>query len=104
MQPYRKLSQTTPTRKVYQVIKVHLFNRSGNTFIFFSSTFVNFLITFLQFQPKGTTNKPQSNGSTIEFPVIKVAADNGWEGGVVKRELKNLQWTTFTGPGGQGNN
>ena len=38
------------------------------------------------------------SGGTLEFPVIKVASINGWDGGVVKRELKNLQWTTYQGP------
>ena len=44
----------------------------------------------------------KSSGSTIEFPVIKVASDNGWDSGIVKRELKNLQWTTFEGSEGRG--
>ena len=30
--------------------------------------------------------------------MIKVASDNGWDSGVVKRELKSLQWTSFEGP------
>ena len=37
-------------------------------------------------------------GGTIEFPVIQVASNKGWDSGVVKRELKNLQWTTYDGP------
>ena len=45
-----------------------------------------------------TTNQ----GATIEFPVIQIASLNRWDPGVVKRELKNLQWTTYEGPQSQG--
>ena len=41
-------------------------------------------------------------GATIEFPVIQIASLNRWDAGVVKRELKNLQWTTYEGPQSQG--
>lgn len=38
------------------------------------------------------------NESTfIEFPVIDVAAAIGWDSGVVKYQLKNLEWTTVNG-------
>ncbi|KAG8233228.1 hypothetical protein J437_LFUL012433 [Ladona fulva] len=30
--------------------------------------------------------------SSIEFPVVKVASSMGWDSGVVKRHLKNLEW------------
>ena len=33
--------------------------------------------------------------------MIDLAADNGWEGYLVKRELKNMQWST-AGPSGGG--
>lgn len=34
------------------------------------------------------------NLNTIEFPVIEVASAIGWESGMVKHYLKNLEWTT----------
>ena len=33
----------------------------------------------------------------FEFPVVEVSARMGWDSGVVKRELKNLQWTRAPG-------
>merc|ERR1719334_1227066 len=42
-------------------------------------------------------------GATVKFPVIDLAADNGWQGYLVKRELKNMQWSTF-GSGGNKRN
>ncbi|XP_020280257.1 ATP-dependent DNA helicase Q4 [Pseudomyrmex gracilis] len=34
------------------------------------------------------------NSNLIEFPVIDVASAIGWDSGVVKSHLKNLEWTT----------
>lgn len=34
------------------------------------------------------------NSSTIEFPVVDVASAIGWDSGVVKSHLKNLEWKT----------
>lgn len=33
----------------------------------------------------------------IEFPVIDIASAIGWNSGVVKYQLKNLEWTTVNG-------
>ena len=33
----------------------------------------------------------------IEFPVIEIASAIGWDSGVVKRELMNLEWNTVNG-------
>jgi hypothetical protein len=33
----------------------------------------------------------------MEFSVVELAARNGWESGIVKRELKNLQWKLGAG-------
>jgi len=39
-----------------------------------------------------------NNSSSVEFPVVEVAARMGWDSGLVKKELKNLQWSsTVTG-------
>uniref|UniRef100_A0A182P6D3 ATP-dependent DNA helicase Q4 n=1 Tax=Anopheles epiroticus TaxID=199890 RepID=A0A182P6D3_9DIPT len=35
-----------------------------------------------------------STSTAIEFPVIDVASAIGWDSGVVKYQLKNLEWTT----------
>uniref|UniRef100_A0AAG5DBZ4 ATP-dependent DNA helicase Q4 n=1 Tax=Anopheles atroparvus TaxID=41427 RepID=A0AAG5DBZ4_ANOAO len=35
-----------------------------------------------------------ATSTVIEFPVIDVAAAIGWDSGVVKYQLKNLEWTT----------
>uniref|UniRef100_A0A182M862 ATP-dependent DNA helicase Q4 n=1 Tax=Anopheles culicifacies TaxID=139723 RepID=A0A182M862_9DIPT len=35
-----------------------------------------------------------ATSTTIEFPVIDVASAIGWDSGVVKYQLKNLEWTT----------
>ncbi|XP_008560443.1 ATP-dependent DNA helicase Q4 [Microplitis demolitor] len=43
---------------------------------------------------KGITH---DNDTTIEFPVVDVAAAIGWDSGVVKSHLKNLEWTTVNG-------
>ena len=37
--------------------------------------------------------KSHENSAFIEFPVIDVAAAIGWDSGVVKSHLKNLEWT-----------
>lgn len=34
------------------------------------------------------------DSNVIEFPVIDVASAIGWDSGVVKSHLKNLEWTT----------
>ena len=47
-------------------------------------------------------DRKTNQGATIEFPVIQIASLNRWDAGVVKRELKNLQWTTYEGPQSQG--
>lgn len=49
-----------------------------------------------------TLDRKTNQGATIEFPVIQIASLNHWDAGVVKRELKNLQWTTYEGPQSQG--
>lgn len=33
------------------------------------------------------------NSSFIEFPVVDIASAIGWNSGVVKYQLKNLEWT-----------
>ncbi|XP_033107738.1 ATP-dependent DNA helicase Q4-like [Anneissia japonica] len=38
------------------------------------------------------TGKSLRNHSNIEFPVVDVASEMNWQSGLVKRELKNLQW------------
>lgn len=43
---------------------------------------------------KGITH---DNDSFIEFPVVDVAAAIGWDSGVVKSHLKNLEWTMVDG-------
>ncbi|KAG7211518.1 hypothetical protein KM043_010785 [Ampulex compressa] len=37
------------------------------------------------------------NSSIIEFPVVDIASAIGWDSGVVKSHLKNLEWTTVDG-------
>lgn len=32
--------------------------------------------------------------NTLEFPVIDIASAMGWESGICKHKLKNLEWTT----------
>lgn len=32
--------------------------------------------------------------NVIEFPVVDVASSIGWDSGVVKSHLKNLEWKT----------
>ncbi|XP_055628082.1 ATP-dependent DNA helicase Q4 isoform X2 [Toxorhynchites rutilus septentrionalis] len=39
-------------------------------------------------------NISHDNSTFIEFPVIDVAAAIGWDSGVVKFQLKNMEWTT----------
>lgn len=34
------------------------------------------------------------NSTFIEFPVIEIASAIGWNSGVVKYQLKQLEWTT----------
>ncbi|XP_043468509.1 ATP-dependent DNA helicase Q4 [Leptopilina heterotoma] len=41
--------------------------------------------------------KNHENSGFIEFPVIDVAATIGWDSGIVKNHLKNLEWTTVDG-------
>ncbi|XP_044014928.1 ATP-dependent DNA helicase Q4 [Aphidius gifuensis] len=43
---------------------------------------------------KGITHE---NDSIIEFPVVDIAAAIGWDSGVVKSHLKNLEWTIVNG-------
>lgn len=43
---------------------------------------------------KGITHEKDS---IIEFPVVDVAAAIGWDSGVVKSHLKNLEWTVVNG-------
>ena len=50
---------------------------------------------------KQTQELKNKSSGTIEFPVVQVAANSGWESGVVKRELKNLQWTSYDGSDGK---
>ena len=38
------------------------------------------------------THKNPERALEIEFSVVDLAAKNGWNSGIVKRELKNLQW------------
>ncbi|CAL7933550.1 unnamed protein product [Xylocopa violacea] len=37
------------------------------------------------------------NSSVIEFPIVDVASAIGWDSGVVKSHLKNLEWKTVNG-------
>lgn len=37
--------------------------------------------------------KSQENSNVIQFPVVDIAAAIGWDSGVVKSHLKNLEWT-----------
>lgn len=34
------------------------------------------------------------NSTSIEFQVVDIASAIGWNSGVVKHQLKNLEWTT----------
>lgn len=43
---------------------------------------------------KGITHE---TSTFIEFPVIDIASAIGWNSGVVKYQLKNLEWTTVNG-------
>jgi len=43
------------------------------------------------------THKHPERASEIEFSVVELAAKNGWSSGIVKRELKNLQWRLGNG-------
>lgn len=38
-----------------------------------------------------------NESSSIEFNVIEVASAIGWDSGIVKYQLKNLEWTTYNG-------
>ena len=60
----------------------------------YCTTFIYTYITYLI----GIIGSKDKTGGTIDFPVIEVASNKGWDSGVVKRELKNLQWTTYDGP------
>ena len=33
------------------------------------------------------------SASSVEFPVVEVSARMGWTSAIVKKELKNLEWT-----------
>ncbi|KAA0204068.1 hypothetical protein HAZT_HAZT007475 [Hyalella azteca] len=35
--------------------------------------------------------------NTISFPVVQIASEMGWNSGIVKRELKALEWTSSAG-------
>lgn len=35
-----------------------------------------------------------SESTIIEFPVIEIAAAIGWDSGIVKHQLKQLEWTS----------
>lgn len=37
---------------------------------------------------------PHDNSTFIEFPVVEIASAIGWNSGVVKYQLKQLEWTT----------
>lgn len=39
---------------------------------------------------------PHDNSTFIEFPVVEIASAIGWNSGVVKYQLKQLEWTTGT--------
>lgn len=39
-------------------------------------------------------NQASENPNILEFPVIEVASAIGWESGICKFKLKNLEWTT----------
>lgn len=41
--------------------------------------------------------KSHETSTFIEFPVIDIASAIGWNSGVVKYQLKNLEWTTLNG-------
>lgn len=43
---------------------------------------------------KGITHE---KSTFIEFPVIDIASAIGWNSGVVKYQLKNLEWATVNG-------
>lgn len=36
----------------------------------------------------------KGNSNVFEFPVVEVAAAMGWDSGICKHKLKNLEWTT----------
>lgn len=37
------------------------------------------------------------NSNSIIFPVVQISSEMGWSSGVVKRELKSLEWSTSAG-------
>ncbi|XP_017779205.1 PREDICTED: ATP-dependent DNA helicase Q4 [Nicrophorus vespilloides] len=39
-------------------------------------------------------DKDRENESTFEFPIVDVAAAMGWDSGICKHKLKNLEWVT----------
>jgi len=39
---------------------------------------------------KGSSGKPSNQ---LEFSIFKVASAIGWDSGIVKKELKNLEWS-----------
>ncbi|XP_034255863.1 ATP-dependent DNA helicase Q4 isoform X2 [Thrips palmi] len=44
-----------------------------------------------------TSGESQKSSPTIEFPVVEIASAIGWDSGIVKRELMNLEWTKVNG-------
>lgn len=44
-----------------------------------------------------TFGESQKSSHTIEFPVVEIASAIGWDSGVVKRELMNLEWIKVNG-------
>lgn len=39
-----------------------------------------------------TSKISQKTSQLVEFPVVEIASAINWDSGVVKRELKNLEW------------
>lgn len=39
-------------------------------------------------------DKLNESGNVIEFPVVDIAAAIGWDSGICKHKLKNLEWTS----------
>ncbi|RZC35231.1 ATP-dependent DNA helicase Q4, partial [Asbolus verrucosus] len=42
-------------------------------------------------------NKAESDQNVLEFAVVDIAAAIGWDSGICKHKLKNLEWTTVNG-------
>ncbi|KAK3923369.1 ATP-dependent DNA helicase Q4 [Frankliniella fusca] len=43
------------------------------------------------------SGKSQNTSHQIEFPVVEIASAIGWDSGIAKRELMNLEWTKVNG-------